>query len=165
MRDVRVVADRASTVALGLALLLLGGLLFAGLDGVRPLVIRSGSMTPTIGVGDVVLSRSVPAVSIRAGQVVTFHDPSRHGELVTHRVRAVSYTPSQVDVETRGDANQVSEKWSVPIGGSVGREVFVVPKVGLVVPFAQSPWTRMAVVVLVCGCLGSVLLRKIWAEA
>src|SRR4051794_12402926 len=53
------------------------------------LVVASGSMTPTMRTGDVIVVTPVAPAGVRVGQVVTFRDPTRHNRIVSHRVRAV----------------------------------------------------------------------------
>ncbi|MEK8226791.1 hypothetical protein NKG05_12950 [Oerskovia sp. M15] len=46
----------------------------------------SGSMRPTYDVGDVIISRTLPATQLAPGDVATLRDAG--GRLVTHRVTA-----------------------------------------------------------------------------
>lgn len=126
----------------------LGSLAF----GVRPLVVISGSMEPTVPVGSVVFTRSVPAAEIEVGDIVTVERPRDLG-LITHRV--VSTTPAEggsTDLVLRGDANTVDdpEPYSVT---SAGRYVWGVPGLGHLALFLQ---TRGGLVV--AGAAALVLL-------
>jgi signal peptidase len=106
--------------------------------GVTPFTVLTGSMEPALAPGDVVLSERRSPLDVRPGDVVTFHDPSRDGELVTHRVESLRRTGAMVAFVTRGDANDVSERWSVPADGHIGRAAVTVPKVGHVLQWAGS---------------------------
>lgn len=142
-------AHRIDRMAIGLVLvasiaivLTLGSVLV----GLQPLVIRSGSMEPTYAVGDVVLVASEQAGDIREGQVVTRFDAPEAVDSLTHRVRQVTRTGADVRVETRGDANDSSEVWSVPATQQVGVVVASVPAIGLPLTAVRSS-TGWAVVV------------------
>jgi signal peptidase len=131
-------ADRAAiglVVAASLAVVLVLGLVLVGL---RPLVIRSGSMEPTYRVGDVVLVATERAGDVRLGQVVTRFDAPQAADSLTHRVREVSRTGDVVRVTTRGDANDTSEVWSAPADRPVGVVVASVPWIGLPLTEARS---------------------------
>ena len=65
-------------------------------------VVTSGSMTPRVDPGDVVLTLPTTTAELRPGQVLLFDDPQRPGGLLLHRV--VSFDAAG-DLVTRGDAN------------------------------------------------------------
>lgn len=167
-------APRATTgrVALQFAEALLGGLV-AGFVllalapivlGWRPYTVLTGSMRPVIQPGDVVMDRPVKISDAHVGDVVTFSDPGRDGVLVTHRIRSITRGPVQTDVETRGDANNTSERWTIKTEDRVGRVVYVIPKVGHVARALRNPAGIIALVVLPVLAIGFGITRKIWQE-
>src|SRR5687767_8761046 len=90
VRRLRRVADRTVLGALVVAAAALVLTLVAFTDGLRPFVVRSGSMAPAIDTGDIVVTRPVTPDQLGSGDVVTFRDPSRSDALVTHRVVKVT---------------------------------------------------------------------------
>ncbi|MGB3411084.1 MAG: signal peptidase I [Microthrixaceae bacterium] len=139
-------------IAMSLAVVLSLGLVLMGL---RPLVIRSGSMEPTYGVGDVVLVATEPASEISQGQVVTRFDAPETADSLTHRVRQISRAGDNVEVETRGDANDKSEYWSVTSEERVGVVVASVPAIGLLSTSVRSSVSWAVIVgALVLGVIG-----------
>ncbi len=139
-------ADRLAiglVVGASVAVMLTLALVLAGL---RPLVIRSGSMEPTYGIGDVVLVASEPAGDVRPGQVVTRFDAPEAADSLTHRVQEVSTDAGRVRVVTRGDANDAPEIWSAPLDQQVGVVVASVPAIGLPLTAVRTS-TGWAVVV------------------
>lgn len=73
--------------------------------GMRPVVVISGSMAPTLPVGAVVLARSVPASDVRVGDIVTV-ERTRGLGLITHRVVAATEAGDGAwSLELQGDAN------------------------------------------------------------
>jgi len=127
--------------------------------GVTPFTVLTGSMEPALAPGDVVLSRSSAPLDVRPGDVVTFHDPSRDGELVTHRVESMRRSGAAVTFVTKGDANEVSEQWSVAADGTIGRAVVNVPKVGHVLQRAGTREGKLLLIALPAGLL--VLLELV----
>ncbi|MCA4134036.1 signal peptidase I [Arthrobacter sp. M4] len=98
---------RSGVLSLGALLGVLCILVFGVslLFGVRPLVVVSGSMEPTIPVGSVVFSAQVAAGDIDEGTIVTVERPRGLG-LVTHRmVKSVEPMPGLYEYTLRGDAN------------------------------------------------------------
>ena len=145
-------------VGVGLALAVFAPALF----GYRSFTVLSGSMTPTLGVGDAIVDRPLPAEQIRPGDVITFPDPNRHERLITHRVRRAWIHGTTVEVTTRGDANNVAEQWSIRTGERVGRVVYRLPKIGYVLVWARGTWGRLALVVLPALGLGLLGVQAIW---
>jgi len=116
--------------------------LCVALVGYRPLIVRSGSMEPALGVGDVVLVEDVKADQLVVGDITTIRDPSVVSDSLTHRVRAVTIADGVLTLITRGDANTVSETFTVAPTAVVGRVVTRVPFVGTVVAWAGSDSVR-----------------------
>ncbi|HEU4349242.1 MAG TPA: signal peptidase I [Actinoplanes sp.] len=107
--------------------------------GVRMLVENSDSMYPAISTGDLVLSRDVAAEHARVGDVVTFPDPARGGQSITHRVTAIRRSGDILVFTTRGDANPGAEQWTVVTGTTIGRTVRIVPDLGRILEPLRRP--------------------------
>jgi hypothetical protein len=60
---------------------------------------------------------------------------------------------------TKGDANDVPERWSVAADGRIGRATVSVPKVGHVLHFASSRDGKLALIAIPAGLL--VLLEVV----
>lgn len=132
--------------------------------GWRPYTVLTGSMRPGVQPGDVVMDRPVKITDAHVGDVVTFSDPSRKGVLVTHRIRAISHVGDATEVETRGDANNTSERWTIKSKDSVGRVVYVLPKIGHVATIIRNPAGILILVVLPILGISAGILRKIWQD-
>lgn len=103
-------------------------------------VVLTGSMEPSISPGDAIVVRSIPAERIAAGDVITFRRAAGDAVPVTHRVLEVTTdADGRTAFVTKGDANEDPDSGLVT-GRLVVGEVFVVlPYVGLVVQFVDSP--------------------------
>jgi signal peptidase I len=145
---IAVVLDRLVMAAVVVTSVAVVGALVLVLLGFRPLVVRSGSMVPTYQVGDIVLVEQIRADQLRPGEVVSLAYYPEFGESLTHRVRSVREIDGGVQVETRGDANDSSEVWTVAPDQLVGRVVASAPALG-----APATLVRTATVPLLIGLL------------
>ncbi|SIS21958.1 signal peptidase I [Williamsia sterculiae] len=116
--------------------------------GFSPLVVRSGSMSPTIGVGDIAVARTVPADDVHVGDIVSV--TRADGARVTHRVAQIqTRVGNSTTMTLHGDANRVpdAEPYTVT---TVDRVAFHVPKLGYVLTWFATPyvWALTTLVVL-----------------
>ncbi len=130
--------------------------------GETSMVVRSGSMTPAIRTGDVVVVRPIAPTEAAIGDIVTFKDPAGSGRLLVHRVRAISQVGDEVEVITKGDANTTQERWKVPADGTIGTVAYRVPALGFAVGWIGSPAGRIGLVIVPALLLGLMLLMRIW---
>lgn len=141
---------------------LLGGLVLAHVAGYHALTVVSGSMEPSISVGDMVVSRSVSPLRARPGDVISFRDPANSDRVITHRVQNVKVERLRVWFATKGDANNAAERWDIPIDGKIGQVELQIPKVGYLLSFVRSPFGRIAFLALPALLLAGSLLVAIW---
>jgi signal peptidase len=146
----------------GLAVLSLVG--YAGLyvAGYRPAAVYSGSMVPTLGVGSLVFEKSVPASTVKVGDVITFTDPYVPGKLVTHRIIRIAKTDHGLAYRTKGDANPARDPWTIALPNQVGKASFSVPYVGYLLVYSRTREVRTGLIILVSIMLLGGALRKIW---
>lgn len=109
--------------------------------GWTSVVITSGSMSPLISVGDVVLASPHDGQGLGPGTVVVFSDPARPG-LLTHRIESVNPDGSYV---TSGDANRQPDSTPLQPEQVVGIGRLLVPLVGLpLVWYWAGSWGMLA---------------------
>jgi signal peptidase I len=161
----RLIAALQVVAVTGVSVLVLGALLLA-LLGYRPMVVRSGSMVPTLGIGDVVIANWVHVDRIHPGEIVTFPADIDRPQLITHRVQKVVVGRDFVHVQTKGDANAEPEEWSQPRNALVGHVYWRIPKIGrLLVVLGESTtkWFLLAAttsVVLIAVVMRSLRRRR-----
>ena len=156
------IGNAALTLLIAAAVILLS-VGVGALLGFRALVVRSGSMAPAIHSGDVVVTRLVMPSKVEPGDVVSFRDPSRQGDLVTHRVVEVRAEGGRLAFVTRGDANTGEERWSIQRDGTIGAAAFRVPGAGHVLGWLRMPAVRTAFLVASALALAALALRRIWS--
>lgn len=127
----------------------IAGIVLAGLSSVgmaRTFVVTSGSMSPTITAGDVLISWAKPAEAVEVGDVVTVHSEKTRG-LVTHRVVEVEHEGDRTVVRLKGDANDSLDPESYVLGDSVLEPVLQIDGAGPVVSRLRSPGVVVPLVV------------------
>jgi signal peptidase I len=132
--------------------------------GYRAALIRSGSMTPTLAVGSMVVTKPIPATDFKPGDIVTFHSAAVGNDLVTHRVITVKQNGARVDFMTKGDANMVTEQWHVTTGTKLGKTLFHLNFVGRIMAVIGNKFARIAALLIGAITLLYVLFRWIFRE-
>jgi signal peptidase I len=130
--------------------------------GYKPVVVYSGSMRPTLGVGSLAVDRVVQASSVRAGDVITFNDPYTKGRLVTHRIAKIVPTSHGLAYRTKGDANPARDPWAIKLNDKVGRVAFDVPYAGYVLWYAHTREIRAVLLIVFMVFVLGAALRRIW---
>jgi signal peptidase I len=130
----------------------------------QALVVRSGSMSPTIPTGSVVFYHRVSADQVKVGQVIVFNRPGDASERVTHRVFKISNGPTGRYFTTKGDANGAPDDWQVPAVGKGWVASFHVPVVGYVLADLQSTTARLLLLLIPALLLGLITIYEIWRD-
>jgi signal peptidase I len=174
----QVVVARSSSLSLagrilGWAALVAAGLIVLGLLAVtvgprflpyQALIVRSGSMSPTIPTGSIVFSKKVNAASVKVGDIIVFDKPGQTNEKVTHRVYKIGHSPTGNYFTTKGDANGTPDDWRVPAVGTGWVAAFHVPTVGYALVDLQSTLARLLLLVIPAILLGGITLYEIWHD-
>jgi signal peptidase len=123
------------------------------LFGATPYVVLTGSMSPTMPAGTLVVVKPVGESDIATGDVITFMPKENDPEVVTHRVVGVGFDAGGEAVfRTRGDANPVPDVDMVRGDQVVGEEWYSVPYLGYLTDVLTG-WQRAVGVYLVAGAL------------
>ncbi|MEU7905438.1 signal peptidase I [Actinoplanes sp. NPDC049118] len=103
--------------------------------GFNATVIVSGSMSPRIRVGDIVVTKDIDEDTELLGRVVTVDNPARPGSLLTHRIVGVNPDGTYI---TQGDANPTPDLLGVRRDAVQGRAFLMVPWVGMSIMWARQ---------------------------
>ena len=150
--------------------MLLAVIVFAGLAvgphvlGYRTMTMLTGSMSPGIDPGDVIVVTPLPISEVEAGMVISYHIPIDDHRLVSHRVLAVETSPDgAVTVQTKGDANDAPDPWRATLQGDTAWQVTaVVPELGNLIQTLRTPGLSQALVYGAPALLAGWLLLTIW---
>jgi len=127
------------------------------------LTVASGSMKPTLNVGDLIVVQGISNYSeVKAalqpeGDIIVFRRPPEYGpdELIVHR--AISKFQGDDGLwyfRTQGDYNAPPgvlspDPWTIPQSSVVGRVIGWVPWLGYVPLYIRTPWGLVIIVILV----------------
>ncbi len=154
----------AGGISIGILLLVLGlGVLVVGVPaaiGGTPLTILTGSMSPTLPPGTLVVVKPTPVDEIGIGDVLTFQLESGKPTLVTHRViaRVTDSTSGELRFITQGDANTVADADPVMPVQIKGTVWYAVPWLG----WANQAVNGDARVWVVPGIATALLAYAMW---
>jgi len=128
----------------------IAGLLAAGHYGyinfVRPYVVLSGSMEPTVHTGSIVLVMSKP-YGYAPGDIITF----KHGNdktATTHRIHSLEMQNGSIVYQTKGDANKTTDPGVISPDEVVGSMVLTIPYLGRIANYASKPQGFVAFVIV-----------------
>lgn len=130
----------------------------------QALVVRSGSMSPTIPTGSIVFYKKISATDVKVGDVIVFTKPGTTGEKVTHRVYKITHGANGTFFTTKGDANGAPDDWQVPAVGTGWIESFHVPGIGYALADLQTGLARLLLLIIPALGLGAITLYEIWQD-
>ena len=113
--------------------------------GLKPQIVVSGSMEPTIPTGALLMAKEVSAAEVAVGDIVTVQRPNDAG-LVTHRVTSIEQQFKNWEITMRGDANAADDPQPYTVR-TVGKIVATVPGAGYVAGVFRTPFGITGIVV------------------
>jgi len=119
-----------------------GASLVPGL-GARFMIVASGSMSPFLNTGDIVVMAGVTPADIKVGDVIAFNVAPRfqqqynYPQVVTHRVVEVVTVGSDLYFQTKGDATE-KDPFTVPAADVIGAYSWKIPYVGIPLLFMRT---------------------------
>lgn len=117
-------------------IIILIGVLFIGLFGIgmQPYVVESGSMEPEIKTGSICfVNKHAKYEDIKVGDIIAFKLET--GEFATHRVCDIT----EDGIHTKGDANRVPDDIITTRDTFIGKNLFSIPNVGIIIKVIQTP--------------------------
>jgi signal peptidase len=130
----------------------------------QALIVRSGSMSPTIPTGSIVFYTKIESAKVKVGDVIAFSKPGDPTEKVTHRVYQIGHGATGEYFITKGDANGTVDDWRVPAVGTGWIARFHVPAIGYALVDLQSTLARLLLLVIPAILLGAITLYEIWQD-
>src|SRR4051812_40541717 len=132
--------------------------------GYRTMTMLTGSMSPQIDPGDVVISTPLDVHDVTEGMVISYHIPIDDHRVVTHRVVSVQRgADGTVTVQTKGDANTALDPWQATLQGSTAYQVrAVIPELGHLIHALRTPVVSKALIYGAPMLLAGWLILAIW---
>lgn len=112
-----------------------------GLLGFYPTIVASGSMRPTMEVGDIAIVISVDPAAIKPGEVIQYW---QEGKMTLHRVVETSQTEREKQFITKGDANNAPDPDPVFPNQIRGKLIFTIPKLGWISIYLKKAITSIS---------------------
>jgi signal peptidase len=155
------------TVVGGVVLCACVGLLF--LLGIGPqfgwyrtATVLSGSMTPGLPIGSVVVESKIDNTQIAVGDVITYRYPTGDHHLITHRVVRILQPGELPTLQTKGDANNTPDpvaKLQQPYVWQVRHDV---PRLGYLLLWLRNPRVHFLGSILIPFLLAGYWIVRIW---
>ena len=116
--------------------------------------IASGSMSPALEVGDLVIVQGVPPTSIKVGDIIVFDPPQ--GSRTIHRVTKIQTLPNgTIQFKTKGDANPNEDPHWIPEQNVHGRVLYRIPYLGWL---ALDPTIPIIIIIII------IIIILLWPE-
>ncbi|MFC1846944.1 signal peptidase I [Chloroflexota bacterium] len=128
--------------------------------GWRADAVFSGSMEPELNVGGLVITRPVQVEDIKVDDIITFSSPSDSG-MITHRVTGIEELGT-LSFQTKGDANEDADLFTVPAQNVAGIVCFDLPYFGYASQFIKTPLGLMLTLCLPGLIIILMEMRNIW---
>ncbi len=131
--------------------------------GYRPLIVLSGSMEPQILPGDIVVTRDVPADTLKEGDIVSYLQGSA---IITHRIVRIDEAAGVKTFQTKGDNNNTVDDSTLSADMLQGKFLYRIPRLGHVAMFLQTPigMILFIAVPLVLFVLYDILRRSVFEK-
>jgi signal peptidase len=98
-----------------------------GFFGVNPTVIYSGSMQPTLHVGDIVIIQKTQVENLKQGDIIQYR---KDNVTYVHRIYAVTTDNQHIQITTKGDANDHPDPDQITSDKILGKSLVTIPQLG-----------------------------------
>jgi signal peptidase I len=132
-------------VAVLLAALLAG--ILPSLVGYESFVVPTSQMLPALDVNDLGVVKPVKVSELNVGDVVTYRVPEDPETVIVGRILDIAKDPvGHLQLQVRGDADPTTHQTTALPAAVLGRIAFSVPRVGLLVAFANGLAGKFALI-------------------
>jgi len=162
-KTLNIIVGIFSWILIGSFVVILGMTLLSNLNllqGYRSFLVQSGSMEPSIMIGDVVITTKTRQYN--QNDVVTFRD--NDGRTVTHRVIEIEETNYAPLLVTKGDANDTKDRHKINTDQILGKVSLVIPKLGFVIAFSRTPIGLLVLVIIPGGIIAADEIKNIFKK-
>lgn len=115
------------------------------------MIVQSGSMTPAIKMGSIVMVK--PADDYKIGDVITFGPMTKTKAPTSHRIYDIKVVDGNPVYITKGDANNAPDQREITKREIIGKVLFDVPYLGFAVEFAKKPLGFALIIIVPAGII------------
>ena len=126
------------------------------------MIVQSGSMTPAIKIGSIVVVK--PAEDYKIGDIITFGSYTRTKAPTTHRIYEIKVQGGEPSYITKGDANNAPDQREITKRDILGKVLFSVPYFGYVVDFSKKPLGFALIIIVPAAIIIFDEAKKIYRE-
>jgi signal peptidase len=128
------------------------------------IVVEGNSMSPAIRDADAVFVTAADPANLDVGDIITFKDPETPSQVIMHRIISIEDDSGEVYAVTKGDANQISDPYPIPVDNVTGKVSAVLPKAGLLLDYLKSPYGFILCVIIPFALLSLYLICRWYQE-
>ena len=131
--------------------------------GLKPFVVTTGSMHPTIRAGDLVITKTADPAKLKEKDIISFKDGQ---SVVTHRIKGLTEDEKGQPVFiTQGDWNNAEDEKPVTYAQVESIYLFKISRLGNLALFMQKPLGIFVFVgIPLCGFILYDIIRRRFAE-
>jgi|TARA_B100001971_G_scaffold211751_1_gene240164 signal peptidase len=112
-------------------------------------VVSSGSMIPSLVVGDIIIvNGGTDFDEINVGDIIVFDEPNFGSKVIVHRVREI-HESSTRQIITKGDNNLASDDWVVISEDFLGDVIFTIPRIGYLTTALAPPMNYLLIAMVI----------------
>jgi signal peptidase len=149
------------SITILLVLIFWAGLIFALGTSSPAYVVSSGSMIPTLNIGDIIVVKDKDSFqTLQIGDIIVFHSPTMDGRVIVHRIYNIAIDQYGVAIYTKGDNNYAPDAWIVRQSHYIGKVVFTLPYLGKVTSIIQPPLNYILIFFFIVLIFVAELKRK-----
>jgi signal peptidase len=139
---------KAKRITYGILAVIIGFVILLAISpitGLRFDAILSGSMSPSMKVGDLVVVAPQSPDDLKVGDVIVFQSPIGNG-LICHRIIAITQEDGSLVFHTKGDNNEDPDPFTLQSNSIVGKVQVCIPAMGYVVQWLRGPFGLLAII-------------------
>lgn len=112
--------------------------------------VMTGSMEPNIPTNSLIVVKRLQPSELREGDVISFYsrDPALRGEVNTHRIIEIRQEAGKYYFATKGDANNVEDKYITQQEDLIGKVIFSSVKLGKFVRLLSNPLVFVPLIIV-----------------
>jgi signal peptidase len=157
------VANLVIAAALGLVMVFCAIVVGLVVTGHHLEEVVTGSMQPTIPIGSLVVTESLPAGQLQVGDIMVFPNPNDTKLTIVHRIVWLSHDQSgDVLVKTKGDYNALPDQWTLKRAANADADkvIEILPGAGTAAGYLQTIGFA-GLVLLIAGVIVFYGVRKV----
>lgn len=113
--------------------------------GIKTYVIISGSMEPSLQIGDIVIVKKVVQNELKQGDIISY----RQGQsVITHRIAEVIDKEGEVEYKTKGDNNNAEDSGIISYEMIEGKVVKHISQIGKIAIILQKKGTIIFIILI-----------------